>query len=93
LVSRDEGFGFSYVEAGVFGCPSILADRPIFHEIARDTALFVDPDRPEAVAGAIQTLFTQPDVRAELSLKALGQAHLYSPENFLSHLMQIVYPY
>ena len=34
LVSHDEGFGFSFIEAGSQGCPSVLADIPIFHETA-----------------------------------------------------------
>ena len=93
LVSRDEGFGFSYVEAGVFGCPSVLADRPIFHEIAGDSCLFADPESPEAIASAIQDLFTHDDLRTQFSLKALGRAKLYSQESFRSHLIQVVYPY
>jgi len=43
LPSRDEGFGFSYVEAASQRCPSLLADRPIFREISANAAVFVDP--------------------------------------------------
>ncbi len=93
LLSRDEGFGFSYVEAASQGCPSLLADRPIFHEIASDAAAFVSPSNPELIAGALSELMSSDLRRSELSLKALSRAKVYNSESFKKRLLEVVYPY
>ncbi len=54
LVSRDEGFGLSYLEAAACGTPSILSDIPVFHEIAGDTALFVNANDPYSLVEALK---------------------------------------
>jgi glycosyltransferase involved in cell wall biosynthesis len=42
-----ESFAHPLVEAMAMGKPLICADRPYAHEICGDSALYVDPDRPE----------------------------------------------
>lgn len=81
LVSRDEGYGFSYVEASSLGCPSVLADRPIFHEIAGDAALFADPENPEEIAGQMQK-YAASSLRKEMGLKALQRSKKYNSSSF-----------
>lgn len=93
LLSRDEGFGFSYVEAGSLGCPSLLADQPIFHEIAGEQAAFVDPNNAETIAEKIISLMGEEKRRKELSLGALQQANIYSREYFKKRLLEVIYPY
>lgn len=92
LLSRDEGFGFSYVEAGSCGCPSLLADRPIFHEIAGENAKFTDGDNPETVAKAITALVNDKKRLDELSVKALEQSKIYNSDSFKKRLQEVVYP-
>ncbi len=93
LLSRDEGFGFSYVEAASVGCPSLLADNPIFHEVAGTSAEFVDYNNPHAVAEKITALMKDDVVITELSNKALEQSKKYNAESFQKQLFKIVYPY
>jgi glycosyltransferase involved in cell wall biosynthesis len=93
LLSRDEGFGFSYVEAGSLGCPSLLADRPIFHEIAGENAEYVDPNNVEMIAAKLASLMGDEKRRKELSSGALQQANKYSVEYFKKKLLEVVYPY
>jgi len=93
LISRDEGFGFSYVESSIFGCPSLLADRPIFHEIAGDAAVFTDHNNPKAIADALTMFFTNDTLRADIQLRALEQSKKYNTHTFSTHLKQLVYPY
>jgi len=81
LLSRDEGFGFSYVEASTFGCPSLLSDRPIFHEIAGTAAEFADPENVQEIAGAIKGC-TSPEKRKRLGSEAQKQAKIYSQQRF-----------
>ena len=54
-----EGFGLPVLEAFAAGCPALLADIPVFREIAGDTALYFDPGSPVALSQAMQVLMTQ----------------------------------
>lgn len=82
LISRDEGFGFSYFEAASQKTPSILADRPIFHETAQDTAFFVDPESLEAITTSFQTLLTDRKMRATLGEKSYERAKNFTLQSF-----------
>jgi len=93
LLSRDEGFGFSYVEAASLGCPSLLSDTTIFHEIAGESAAFVNQDNPEKIALKLRELLEDSKKREMLSFKALEQAEKYSAESFRKKLLEVVYPY
>lgn len=93
LLSQDEGFGFSYVEAGSLGCPSLLSDRPIFHEIAGENAEFVDCNSPEKIAKALASLVANDPKLDKLSHGALEQSKKYNVESFKKRLQEVVYPY
>lgn len=82
LISRDEGFGFSYFEAASQKTPSILADRPIFHETAQDTALFVDPENPDTIATSLKTLLTDRTMRVTLGEKSYERAKNFTLQSF-----------
>lgn len=90
LVSHDEGFGFSYLEAASFGTPSILSDIPIFHEIAQESALFVNQNNPQEIAEKIRLLDTDKNLREELGKKAKIRARttfFRFPPSFFSLLL------
>jgi glycosyltransferase involved in cell wall biosynthesis len=93
LLSHDEGFGFSYVEAASCGCPSLLNDRPIFHEIAGDSAEYINGDNVEAVAEKLNLLVQDKSQRARLSFKALERSKKYNQDYFKKRVLEIVYPY
>ena len=79
LLSRDEGFGFSYVEAGVLGTPSILASTPIFHEIAQGKGcVYVDPQSSEEIAKVINNLQKGAKARNEKGAEAAARAQTFS---------------
>ncbi len=82
LFSRDEGFGFSYVEAGNFNCPSILADIPVLKELAKDTTIFAHPNDPNDLANKIKEIYSNDQLRQELSIKAHQRSKKFSQENF-----------
>lgn len=90
LVSHDEGFGFSYLEAASFGTPSILSGIPVFHEIAQESALFVNQNHPQEIAEKIRLLDTDKNLREELGKKAKIRAQItFSrfPPSFFSLLL------
>lgn len=91
-VSRDEGFGFAYLEAASVGCPSLLGDIPVFRETARDSALFADPENPNAIADGMRALL-EPEVRARLGNAARENASQFTPERFISQISEILTHY
>lgn len=71
LPSRREGLPKSLLEAAACGRPMVATDVPGCREIAiaGETGLLVPPDDPQALAGAIETLARNADLR-----RRLGQA-------------------
>ncbi len=83
LLSRDEGFGFSYLEAAILGIPSILSDIPIFHEISGGNgAVFCDQNDVQAVAKAINKIYVNSNLKNKLAVEALQRSKYFSSELF-----------
>lgn len=51
--SRWEGFGLPVLEALSLGCPVVASDRPVFHEVAGDQAILVEPTDRDSMADGI----------------------------------------
>ncbi|OGK19973.1 hypothetical protein A3C23_04710 [Candidatus Roizmanbacteria bacterium RIFCSPHIGHO2_02_FULL_37_13b] len=86
LVSRDEGFGLSYLEASSQKCPSVLSDIPIFREIAATSALFCNHLSPASISENILK-FLNSDLRRKIGENAYNYIQKYSPIIFRSNLM------
>ncbi|WP_438354951.1 glycosyltransferase [Microbacterium sp. CJ88] len=71
--SLDEGYGLPLAEALELGVPAVVSDLEIFHEVAGDGALYVDPRDPEAFAAAISAL---DDDAVRAAVVAAGSAHI-----------------
>lgn len=76
--SLDEGFGMPVLEAMAHGLPVITSNRSALPEVAGDAALLVDPLREEEIAGALQKLAGNPDLRLELARRGLERAARFS---------------
>ena len=66
-VSREEGFGFTPLEALARGTPAIVSDLPVFDETLGDGALRVPPGDPGALAAALLRLEREPELRDRLA--------------------------
>jgi glycosyltransferase involved in cell wall biosynthesis len=53
FVSRIEGFGLPPLEALQAGASLVVSDIPVHREVLRGCGLFVDPEDPAAIGGAI----------------------------------------
>ncbi len=82
LVSRDEGFGFSYLEAASQSCPSVLSNIPTLKEIAHQTALFANPKDAQTIANQIGEIYFHPDLRESLGRQAKERSLFFSREKF-----------
>ena len=71
--SRDEGFGFTPLEAMAAGVPAIVSASGALPEVVGEAAVLVDPSDPDAWAAAIDRVARDPEWRAELITR--GDAH------------------
>jgi glycosyltransferase involved in cell wall biosynthesis len=65
-VSREEGFGFTPLEALAAGVPAVVSDLPVFKETLGDAALRVPADDAEALSDALLRLEQESGLRARL---------------------------
>ena len=90
LPSRDEGFGFSYLEAASQRCPSVLADIPVLHETSDEKAVFVSPHNPHEIANAIGEIYFDNEVRKSLGEKAHQRSKFFSPSQFKKTFLKTI---
>ncbi len=58
--SRYEGFGLPVLEAFAAGCPAILSDIEVFHEVAEDAALYFYPDNAAELVSKMHEVLACP---------------------------------
>lgn len=90
LISYDEGFGLSYLEASYLGTPSVLADTPLFHETAGRDGVFAQVNDPNDVADKIRKLFYKTDLFEHSRVDVFERAYDFSPDVFQKRLTQII---
>lgn len=90
LPSFDEGFGLSYIEAGYMSTPSVLADIPVFREIARNGAHFANPNDPRDIAEKISQLYYDKILREKMSVQAFTRAQDFNPNKFRTNWLDLV---
>lgn len=76
--TRFEGFGLPPLEAMSRGCPVIVSDLPVMHEVAGEAAVYVDPRDPDAIASAIRAVLDSPAERERMSRAGLARAAEFS---------------
>jgi glycosyltransferase involved in cell wall biosynthesis len=79
-VSREEGFGFTPLEAIAAGVPAVVSDLPVFRETLGDSALMVPPGDADALAHALLRLEREPDLRESLVTAGRERVELLSWE-------------
>jgi glycosyltransferase involved in cell wall biosynthesis len=80
-VSREEGFGFTPLEALAAGVPAVVSDLPVFRETLGDAALVVPPDDLDALAHALLRLEREPELREGLVASGRRRVDLLSWEH------------
>ncbi|HEX6653098.1 MAG TPA: glycosyltransferase family 1 protein [Thermoleophilaceae bacterium] len=72
--SREEGFGFTPLEAAARGTPSVVPALPPFGETLGDAAIAVTPGDAGSLADALVRIEREPDLRNRLAAAALDAA-------------------
>ena len=73
-----EGFGLPALEAMIYGCPVIASNRTSLPEICGNSALLINPENNEDILKAFKLIFSNPNIRQELILKASDKALLFT---------------
>ena len=90
LVSRDEGFGYSFGEAAALHTPSVLSDIPVCREISEGNALFADPQDYHSIAKAIISITSDHFIRNEISNAAYQSAQRFHVSRFKQTLSELL---
>ena len=80
-----EGFGLPVLEAMACGAPVITSNVSSLPEVAGEAAVLIDPQRPDQLAAALQTLLDSPAQCGALSEAGLARAHTLSWEVCAEH--------
>lgn len=78
FVSYFEGFGMPALEAMAAGVPVLASNRASVPEVVGDAGLQVDPADGAAVAGGMERLMVDAELRAKLSAAGRGRAKAFT---------------
>lgn len=84
-----EGFGLPALEALSLGCPVLVSDISVFHEILGEFATYVDPRNPGRIAVAMQKYITKPSKPAKTSVHLAHFLTQYSWESLAKETLDI----
>ena len=88
-VSFAEGFGLPPLEAMASAVPLVVSDRDSLPEVCAEAGSYVDPQKPEDIAAAIDRLLTDPELREKKRAKGLLRAKSFSWKNSADKVLQV----
>lgn len=89
--SSYEGFGVPIVEANVMRKPIFAGDIPILHEVANDSAIFVNPYNVNEVREVIVRLMDDESLREELIKKGIINAIRFQQDKIIKQYEELYY--
>ncbi|MFC3135866.1 glycosyltransferase family 4 protein [Microbaculum marinum] len=84
-----EPFGLTVLEAASAGAALVLADNPTYRELWDGCGLFCDPASPEEFAAAINSVASDPVLRADLGRQALARSRAFTLSRQLKAMRQV----
>lgn len=88
-ISTYEGLNLSLIEAMTAGIPIIASDIPVHHEVARKSALYVDPYDLNAVGNAMHQLVHDKALQRDLAKRGVERAKDFSWEKAAEETLYI----
>jgi len=87
--SLAEGFGLPPLEAMASGVPVVCSDIPVFREVYGDAVRYVDPSRPESIAGGIREVLDDPGLSGSLRERGRERASIYRRERSIRKYLDL----
>lgn len=87
--SKMEGFGIPPLEAMSVGCPVIVSDIPVFHEIYSDAAVYFNQNNPPAIARVILETVNNKKRIDQLIQQGHQRSKMYSWEKMVEETVRI----
>lgn len=85
-----EGFGIPPLEAMACAAPVVCSDRSSLPEVCGDAAVYVDPDREEAIAHGIERVIGDEALRAALRQRGLERAKTFSYRRTAEKILEVI---
>jgi glycosyltransferase involved in cell wall biosynthesis len=85
-----EGFGLPLLEAMAEGLPALVGDAGALPELAGDAALLVDPRDVEAIAGGLERVLGDSELRARLAEAGPRRAAGYTWEGAAGAALEVL---
>lgn len=76
--SKMEGFGIPPLEAMSVGCPAIVSDIPVFHEVYGSAAVYFNQNDPQDIAKVISKTLADKKLLKKMIERGYKQAAKYS---------------
>ncbi len=86
IPSLYEGFGFLALEGMALGTPVAAANVSSLPEVVGDAGILFDPLSEEAIAAALERLWTDPDLRHDLSQRGKARAEGFNWQSMVDAL-------
>lgn len=87
--SKMEGFGIPPLEAMSMGCPAIVSDIPVFHEVYGDAAVYFNHLDPQNIAEVIKNTLEDKKLVKEMIEKGYEKSNSYSWEKLVSETSKV----
>ncbi len=84
-----EGFGLPPLEAMACGTPVVTSNTSSLPEVVNDAGILVNPDGVEEMAGAMQRLLSDAELRAEMTTRGLSRARTFSWRRAATETVQV----
>jgi glycosyltransferase involved in cell wall biosynthesis len=75
--SLNESFGLPLLDGLAAGTPVVASDIPAFREVGADAVIYVDPRDPSSIAGALERVIVDDQLRLELKQRSAARLDLY----------------
>jgi glycosyltransferase involved in cell wall biosynthesis len=84
-----EGFGLPILEALRCGKPVITSNLSSMPEVGGDACIFIDPTNVEEISAAINFIYYNLELAAEIKTKAMHQIQKFNPQKMSEKMMDV----